>query len=268
MTGEAGQAIGALDAVYVLQAVVGQRTLSPEQEIACDVSGNGTLSVLDAALILQYAVGTTTTFPVAQACGSDWAFFPAAAPVPNQLLLQPQVSAQSCQAGAIGFRPLAAPADSQDFSAALFGDCTGHWQPVSSGADLGGAVPARVGGRVGHLQRTRDDQLRLPLYVESGASFNALEAQLLYDPTQLTALGVRLLSKAHNAVMRSEINVPGIIRIALASATPIHSSSRAVMAIQFRGLGRISSNAPVLVSRITIDDQPTEAIGRHLTAPQ
>ena len=55
--GDRGSAISALDAAYVLQHVVGMRTLDDAQQLACDVSGNGTLSALDATRILQLTVG-------------------------------------------------------------------------------------------------------------------------------------------------------------------------------------------------------------------
>lgn len=129
-TGDAGPAISALDAVYVLQSVVGVRQLSFEQRLAGDVSGNGTLSTLDAVLILQRTLNLRPDFPVTQACGSDWAFVPVPAVAPNQQVLLPQMQIGSCQKGAITFDPLAAQADGQDFEGILFGDPTGNWQPT------------------------------------------------------------------------------------------------------------------------------------------
>ena len=52
-----GAAVSALDAAWVLQAIAGTRTLTPTQRLAADVTGDGTLSTLDAAYILQHAVG-------------------------------------------------------------------------------------------------------------------------------------------------------------------------------------------------------------------
>jgi cysteine-rich repeat protein len=48
-----GNAISALDAVYVLQGVVGLRPLDSTQRLACDTSGDGALTTLDAVFILQ-----------------------------------------------------------------------------------------------------------------------------------------------------------------------------------------------------------------------
>jgi len=129
--GGANNGISVLDASYALQSVVGLRTFDARQRLACDVTGNGSVSALDAALILQMKVGLVNRFPIAQACMVDWAFVPVPAAASNQQLVQPgnMPATDSCRAGAIEFTPLAGQVNSQDFSAVLFGDCTGNWQP-------------------------------------------------------------------------------------------------------------------------------------------
>ena len=56
--------VTALDAAFVLQACVGLITLTPEQEERANVSGEGGVTAYDAALIMQYVVGLLTKFPV------------------------------------------------------------------------------------------------------------------------------------------------------------------------------------------------------------
>ena len=56
--------ITAVDAAWVLEAVVGRRTTSSGDLVRCDVTGDGTCSALDAALILQFTVGIIPEFPV------------------------------------------------------------------------------------------------------------------------------------------------------------------------------------------------------------
>ena len=115
------------------RSVAGLRTLDPEQRLACDVTGNGTLSALDAAIILQQTVSLISMFPVAQTCASDWLFVPIPAAAANQHVIPPQNTAavNPCQPGAIEFRPLAGQLANQDFAAVLIGDCTGNWQPAT-----------------------------------------------------------------------------------------------------------------------------------------
>jgi hypothetical protein len=56
--------VTAYDAALVLQYVVGTKELSSAQRKAADVTGDDNVSALDAALILQYSVGLITRFPV------------------------------------------------------------------------------------------------------------------------------------------------------------------------------------------------------------
>ena len=97
------------------------------QQLACDVTGNGSISSLDAARIRQFAVGAITRLPVAEACDSDWAFVPDPAAVAGQSLVQPVPSPGDCQAGRIQYGTVAGDFTAQDFVAVLFGDCTGNW---------------------------------------------------------------------------------------------------------------------------------------------
>jgi glucose/arabinose dehydrogenase len=122
--GDVNGAISTGDAVGALQAVVGLYTPTEPQQLACDVSGGGNLTPLDAVLILQKQVGLISQFP--EACG-DWVFMPVPAAAANQQVTQPQVEPSSCQPGAIAFQPLAGAAVDQDFLAVLLGDCNGNW---------------------------------------------------------------------------------------------------------------------------------------------
>ncbi|MCK6555903.1 dockerin type I domain-containing protein [Candidatus Binatia bacterium] len=128
--GDAG-AITAFDAAQVLRAVTGLRTFDVDEALACDVSGNGTVSALDAARILQFVVGIIPRLPVGDLCGSDWAFVPVPGAEPNQSVVPPLLDG-TCRRGGIAFNPLASSAAGQNFKAVLFGDCSGNWQEAGS----------------------------------------------------------------------------------------------------------------------------------------
>jgi len=137
----------------VLQFVAGLITFTDDQRLAGDVTGNGTVSALDASFILQFQAnllgkcsitmmmmcstnsdcpsGETCVehFPVADKCGSDWVFVPDPTIVPNQTLVQPVTGGASCQQGAIVYDPASPPVEGQDFIGILFGDVTGNWTP-------------------------------------------------------------------------------------------------------------------------------------------
>lgn len=76
--------------------------------------------------ILQLVVHLIDTLPVAQPCASDWIFIPAAATVPNQVVVAPSIPAEVCQRGEIRYEPLAGPANNRNFQAVLFGDSIGN----------------------------------------------------------------------------------------------------------------------------------------------
>lgn len=212
--GGLGSAISALDAAYALQSAAGLRTLDAEQRRACDASGNGTVTALDAASILQQVVGMATHLPVAQRCGSDFAFVPAPAAAPNQTLTAPASDDTTCQPGAVAFQPLAAPASGQDFVAIAFGDCTGSWQPPAAALRAAGGAPAVRLGPPGAGSRR---ELRLPIAL-TDPSASALEVTLRYDPTSLRFLRLRTIGGS-GVVARAHVAEPGRLRIAAAATT-------------------------------------------------
>lgn len=238
-TGDAGNAITAADAVVALQAAVHAVTPDAEQQMACDVSGDGRITATDALLMLYYKVGLISAFPVTLACASDWAFTPEPAAAANGQSAAPVVGSSNCQLGAIDWRPLASSATNQDFSAVLFGDCSGNWVP-STGSSVPGRAPGgesvhgrgsvRVGGA---LRAARSDAVRVPLYVQAAGSYHSVDLQLSYDPTRLHLLGVRRVRQARGALAAVNQRVPGVLTISLASVDPLRSG--AVLVLQFQG---------------------------------
>ena len=180
-------AITALDASWVLQMVAGTRSFDASQRLAGDVTGDGTVSSLDAARILQRQVGLLGRFAVSTLCNSDWVFRPVPGPATNQRSVQPQVGQGLCRRGAIALEPLVGDAMQQDFLGVLFGDCTGNWQPAPSGAALRAlAVGAQHTLRVRSARPAGGGTLRVPLAVKGSDSYYALDLTFTYDPDLLT----------------------------------------------------------------------------------
>ena len=127
MRSESNGEVSLLDAVYVVQTLMGLRTFTPAQSLTCDVSGNGSLSLLDAVMIIQHIAGLLDEFPVATTCGSDWAFVPVDHDG-HAALLHPQSAPGLCQRGAAEVT-LAGGTVTQDFIGMRYGDCSGNWQP-------------------------------------------------------------------------------------------------------------------------------------------
>lgn len=210
-------AISSLDASHVLQAIAGLRTFSTHQRLACDVTGNGTLSTLDASRILQRQVGVLSRFAVAEQCDSDWLFDPVTTSASDPRRIAPMIGTGTCQNGALVYEPLRNDKVAQDFAAILFGDCTGNWAP-SSGASLQAQRPAV---RLRVPRRPQSGMLRVPLVIDVDAPYNALDLTIRYRGEGLRPLRVRKLRGADGAMLVSNLAEPGRVRIALASATPI-----------------------------------------------
>ena len=237
--GDLGAAVDIIDAVYILESAVRIRTLSGPQQIACDVSGDGEVTIVDAVWILQRVVGITPRFPVALQCGSDWAFIPVPVTVPNQLIQPPQISSGSCQPGAIAFQPLSDQAVNQNFSAVLFGDCSGNWQPTQAGAVASALKPITDRVRLGHARAVpRTRHLRVPLYVNPDTPFRALDLQLSFDARRLRPVRVRLTAAASHAVLAANLKMRGTVRLALASAQAISGGAIAMLEFEPIGHGR------------------------------
>jgi hypothetical protein len=207
-------------------------------------------------LILQYKVGLISGFPVAQACGSEWAFAPVPAAAANQTLTQPS-AVGTCQPGAITFAPLQGSATSQDFLGVLFGDCTGNWQPSSGGGaalSVAPAAPARL-----HLGRAHrlHGRWRVALYVESAQPFHGLDVELRYDSTRLVAVGARPAPATRPASLAVNTHTAGRVTAALASVAAISGGRTPLLVFEFRALTSSASNAAVHIVRASLDDQPT-----------
>lgn len=232
-TGDIGFAADINDAVLVLRATVGAVTLNSRQQLAADVSGDGWVDINDAVLILRYTVGAITRFPVAQVCNSDWAFVPEPDPVPNQQIVAPQIGVAACQPnGAINFQPLTTQATNQNFSAVLFGDCTGDWRPSGGSAamtvrsEAAAEMSVRRGGRRGQL-------LRVPVVLNTAGARGA-SVNLRYDPTQMTAVGVRPAGSNGQTLMQANLAAPGVARVALLSSTPMPRGTAFVLELALK----------------------------------
>jgi hypothetical protein len=262
--GDTGGAVSTLDATFVQQNVLGLRNFNADQLVAGDVTGNGTVSFLDAARILQFKVGLIPLFDVVTKCGSDWAFVPIPSPVPNQMVTPPFV-AGSCQMGKIEYTPLNGAAGNQNFQAVVFGDVTGNWQPAPTptpGANGGGSallMPA-PGIRTSALRTRRAGRVDLPLAVQADAPYHSADIQVASDPTRLRAIRVRRLAAARGAMLAVNLRTPGMVRIAMASAEPLDPNDGTPLLIQFESLGRGVSPSAIRIMPSSIDAHPASAL--------
>lgn len=256
--GEFNDSISSLDAAYALQGSTHTRQLDEDQLLACDVTGNGSVSALDAARILQFVVGILPRFDVAENCGSDWLFVPSPEEVANQYLIEPAIDIGECRLGRISLSPLVAPVDGQDFTAILFGDCTGNWR-----ADGGAAFQARARGgdsvRLGPPRSGRDGRLLLPIYVRGNQPFSALEIDLGYDPAAFEMRGAK--ARKGGAMVTHRVVRPGRVRLALASPAPIQPGRGAVLFLEVAVSGNSAVSPPEILDA-RVDERPASVSDR------
>jgi hypothetical protein len=251
--GDDRQAISALDAAHVLQALVGSRTLGASQRFACDVTGDGQVSTLDAALMLRFSVGAVRRFPVAERCGGDWVFLPEVAWMAGQNVRQPEISVDSCLNGSIGFEALSGTVDGRGFEAALWGDCTASWPTASAEEGSAAAVRGHASILVGRL-RAHSGLLRLPVRVRAGRPFRALELELRYDPRQVRPSGIELHAGARGALTTLHEAAPGVVRLALARGVAMRGRG-ALLAVEFEALRPAADRDGVALASARVDER-------------
>ena len=144
-----GGAISSFDAVQVALHVVQSTTLSVNQRVAGDVTGNGSLSSLDAARIAQFAVELIDHFDVATAQSSDWSVL--------RCSKYNSATDLSCTTPVYVHDYLSGPV-TDNFFAILYGEVTGNWTAPSAG--LAPSAVAAGESAVAAEDRAEADRLR------------------------------------------------------------------------------------------------------------
>lgn len=202
------------DAALVLQRAAGYAVLSSKvADFAADVTGNGKVSALDAALILQRISGDLPTFPVARRCASDWVFVPEPKIVDGQTRTDPTLGPESCQLGRITLASVHSEISGQDFAGAKFGDVNGDWGQRSLQRAMASDMPRF---RVGHGRRS-GNRVRIPIVITGEAQFHSLTVRLQYNRQRFHFERIRTVGGARRA-LSSNHESNGVITLALASA--------------------------------------------------
>jgi len=204
-TGENG--ITAFDASFVLRHDVGLITLSGNQALAADVNSNGEITAMDAAYVLQKSAGLIgLPFP---GSGVAWKFEPASRNIPE----------------------LTGNVTGQDFTAILLGDVSGNWSDPGEGLredpseiNAGSAtltIPA--------VTTIPGGSIDVPINLEiSDAQLLGANITFTFDPIHVSVSNVRIGSAAIGWTLVSNLNEPGVVRIAMAGVNPIAENGQLV----------------------------------------
>lgn len=245
--------ITALDASIISQFLVGTTTLTSAQQTAGEVSGNGSLTSFDAALIVQYVVGLANTGTT-----GNWRFVPS-----------------SRSYASVGNMT------GENYTAILMGEVSGNWAPT-----LGAAVtslrtsestiaipnqkrvrvtPGAVTVTVPSLKAKPGDVLTVGVNLSAPSSpLQAYQFDVLYDPqvlqleaTPVTTTGTLSagLAAVTNAVQ------PGRLRLAVYGASPI-TAGGTLINLKFRVVGAFGSGSTLVFNGLMLNEGNPAAEGK------
>lgn len=207
-TGSSAYAVGPYDAALILMSVVNLINLNPYQKLAGDVSGDGTLSSMDASYVLRYYVGLISEFPV----GKDWTFVPTSFTITNDNWPTAPDS--------IRYEPLNADQTNQNFLGIIYGDVSGNWQvpPLAPNHWLAHAdgQPQFI---VGNWQPDKDGCFILPITITNVSDLMSMGMTCQYDQHYWQFVKAELSAVASSQPMFCYRDHNGTIKLALASAT-------------------------------------------------
>jgi YVTN family beta-propeller protein len=197
--------IGTLDASLILQHAVGLTTLTGYAALAADVNGSGTISPMDAFLVLQKTIDAIPLpFPGA---GRVWAFSPASR----------------------SYAPLSADQTGQDFTAILIGDVNGSWgapPPAKTGPvpDAAGRGVASSDVVVKVADALSCGAAAIPVAVTvipPGAKVLGVALKITFDPAAMTISSVAAAGDAVSWAIASRQPEAGTLLVALAGASEL-----------------------------------------------
>ncbi len=208
--------ITAYDASLILQAAAELLTLSEAEILAADVNKNGLVTSMDAAYVLEHAVGLSEVpFPGA---GRIWDFIPAQR---SYSLINSNLTAQ-------------------DFTGILIGDVSGNWTPASAAVQGDGDGPADNGENTLFLPVVdvlAGGIITVPLSLELGqGDVSSLDVRIGYDPDVVSVVSVEKGDLVSDWLLGSNISVPGQIRVGVAGTSALASGGE-LLKITFQATG-------------------------------
>ena len=221
--------IGAYDASLALQHEAGFITLSGYAATAGDVNKSGGITSEDASYILQKAVDLITLpFP---GTSMVWEFDP---------------SSRS-------YTDLSGHVTGQDFTAMLLGDVSGNWS-------AGAAQTANTASlALPHLYAEPGERITVTLKIAlDQAEVYGADIVVSYDPTVVSVASASAGDAAQGFLTESNLNQPGLVRVAMASAQPITDDGH-LLALVFDVVGELGDTSPLQLTDIELNEDGVTA---------
>lgn len=224
--GASAHAVGPYDASLILMHTVQLIQLTPYQMIAADVTGNGTVSAMDASYVLRYYVGLISGFPI----DKDWEFVPVSFSINN--------TNWATAPDSIRYQPLNGDKTDQDFVGIVYGDPSGNWAPLSTPMlTRSGHVPKLVPG---NLQREQNGTWVLPVSLVDATDIISLGLTCHYDRNRYQFIAAELTTNQSQSPLFAYHDHQGTVRLGFAGAQAIQQIGP-IMKLIFKPVGRIEN---------------------------
>lgn len=255
-TGGINGSITSFDAAKIAQHVAGITTLTGNQFVVAEVSGNGTLSSFDAGQVARYVAGVTGSGSTA-----NWIFNPANrvyASVTSNIagedylaLLMGEVSGNWTNTGA---RQTAEPQDAEDRVTETNSIFTNRTAEPEDGEVAAGNVLVELP----RIDATPEKEIVVPVNLTGLANKGVVsyEFDLRYDPLVLQPLGdvanvKGTASRGLSVVVNP--NEPGLLRVVVYGAYPIDENG-VLLNLRFTAVGAAGSVSPISFERIMFNE--------------
>ncbi len=205
--GASAHAVGPYDASLILMHAVQLIQLTPYQMIAADVTGNGSVSAMDASYVLRYYVGLIPKFPV----NKDWKFVPFSFPINN--------SNWATAPDSIRYHPLNSDKADQDFAGIVYGDVSGNWTALSTPMLARSTDQPKL--MLGSLQQEKDGTCVLPISLGEATEVMSLGFSCQYDQNQFQFIAAEMTGEQAKSPLFAYSDQQGIIKLGVASANPM-----------------------------------------------
>lgn len=230
-SGDVNNAVSGLDSALIAQFVVGIGSLNPQQTIVADVSGNGTVTSFDAAMIARY----TVALPGAGSSG-EWRFT-------NPSNTYPNVNTNIVE----------------NYTALLMGDVTGNWNtPTSNMRGVRGATTKPVEIAIEQRTASRNSEVTIPVSISdvTGKGVLAYQFEVTYDPAVLTPAtnAVDLsgtISNSRTVTVNSD--TPGVLKVVIFGAEALRGAG-SIVNLKFTAIGEIGTASPLTIETFMLNE--------------
>ncbi len=241
-TGGTNAAINSFDAGKIAGHVTGISTLSGNQLVVADVSGNGLVQSFDAGLIARFVTKSGSS-----GLTGSWRFFT----VPN-VPFPPGTTPSSRF-----YATITGDIFGEDYTALLMGEVSGNWN--NTGARPVGNGPERtIEVRLPNTVTQTGSELNIPVAVTGVANKEiiAYEFNLRYDPSVIQpmsdAISVGGTASRGLSVVANAAE-PGILRVAVYGPMPI-SEDGILLNLRFKAVGEVGSVSYLIWEKIMFND--------------